>query len=69
MTARWSDIPGLFLSNGSVNTFPPKGYACNRGTEFSMWSVPRCYKQGTRVDLVSPVLESVKRGLEPEAEE
>jgi hypothetical protein len=29
---------------------------------FSMWSVPRCYKQGTRLKL-SPVRESVKRKL------
>jgi hypothetical protein len=32
-----------------------------------MWSVPRCYKQGTSLELlVSSVRESVKRGLEPE---
>jgi hypothetical protein len=30
---------------------------------FSMWSVPRCYKQGTRSHVRS-VPESVKRGLE-----
>jgi hypothetical protein len=33
--------------------------------DFSMWSVPRYYKQGTRLELVSSVWESVKRGLEP----
>jgi hypothetical protein len=35
---------------------------------FSMWSMPRCYKQGTR-SVDSSVQESVKRGHEPEAEE
>jgi hypothetical protein len=34
---------------------------------FSIWSVLRCYKQGTRLEL-SSVRESVKRGLEPEAQ-
>jgi hypothetical protein len=34
---------------------------------FSTWSVPR-YKQGTR-SVVGSVLESLKKGLEPEAEE
>jgi hypothetical protein len=31
-----------------------------------MWSVPRCYKQGTRLELssVSSVRESAKKGLE-----
>jgi hypothetical protein len=40
----------------------------NRRAVFSMWFVPRCYKQGTRLEL-SSVQESVKRGLEVEAEE
>jgi hypothetical protein len=35
---------------------------------FSKRSVPRCYKQGTR-SLDSSVRESVKGGLEPQAEE
>jgi hypothetical protein len=33
-----------------------------------MWPVPRCYEQGTGLELGS-VWESVKKGLEPEAEE
>jgi hypothetical protein len=75
-TARWADIPGLFLGNGSVNTFPLLGSSFlimqpldynNRTDVFSIWSVPKCYKQGTRLELRS-VRESVKRGLEPEAE-
>jgi hypothetical protein len=40
---------------------------------FSIWSVPRCYKQGTRLELtqfrVSSKRECVKKGLESEAEE
>jgi hypothetical protein len=35
---------------------------------FSMSSVQRCYKQGTRLEL-SSARESVKRGLQPDAEE
>jgi hypothetical protein len=31
---------------------------------FSVWSVPRCYKQGTRLYPISSVQESVKRALE-----
>jgi hypothetical protein len=34
-----------------------------------LWPVQRCYKQGTRLDLVRSVREFVKRGLEPETEE
>jgi hypothetical protein len=70
-------MPGPFLGNGSVNTFPmldirflimqKLGYKNGRAV-FSTWSVPRCYKQGTRLDL-SSVRESVKRGLESEAED
>jgi hypothetical protein len=68
---------GLFLGNGSVNTYPLLGSRFlimqqldynNGKSVFSMWSVPRCYKRGTR-SVVSSVQESVKRGLEPEAEE
>jgi hypothetical protein len=36
---------------------------------FSTRSVQRCYKQGTRLDPVTSVGESVKTGLEPEAKE
>jgi hypothetical protein len=35
----------------------------NERTVFSMWSVPRCYKEGTK-SVDSSVQESVKRGLE-----
>jgi hypothetical protein len=38
----------------------------NRRAVFSMWSVPRRYKQATRLDqVVSPVWESLKKELEP----
>jgi hypothetical protein len=40
----------------------------NRRAMFSVWSLPKCYKQGTRLEL-SFVREDVKRELEPEAEE
>jgi hypothetical protein len=40
----------------------------NRRAVFSMWSVPRC-KQGTSQLIVRSVRESMKRRLEPEAEE
>jgi hypothetical protein len=66
---REMDIPGPFLVNGSVNTFPQqKTRTKHSKAVFSMWYVPRCYKQGTRLKL-SSVWESVKRRLEPEAEE
>jgi hypothetical protein len=51
-TARWVDIPGPFLGNGSVNTFPLLGSRLliiqqldyNNGRYvFSIWSVLRCY--------------------------
>jgi hypothetical protein len=73
----WVDIPGLFLGSGSVNTFPLLGNRFlitqqldyNSGIAvFSTWFMPRCYKQGMR-SVDSSVEESVKRGLEPEAEE
>jgi hypothetical protein len=35
---------------------------------FSMWSVTRCYKQGSK-SVDSSVRESVKRGSEPKAQE
>jgi hypothetical protein len=66
-----------FLGNGSLNTFPLLGSSFlimqqldykNGRAVFSTWSVPRCYKQGIRLEL-SSVRESVKRGLDPEAEE
>jgi hypothetical protein len=34
----------------------------NNRTSFSVWSVLRCYKQGTRLEL-SSVQEAVKRGI------
>jgi hypothetical protein len=44
--------------------------ATNPGSRavFSAWFVSRCYKERTRLEL-SSLRESVKRGLEPEAEE
>jgi hypothetical protein len=73
MTVRLADILGPFLGNGSVNTLPflrskfliLKKLDNNDGRAvFSMWSVPRCYKSGARLELIS-VWESVKRGLKP----
>jgi hypothetical protein len=42
-----------FLGNGSVNTFPRQRIARNNRVivgngVFSMWSVPRCYRQGAK---------------------
>jgi hypothetical protein len=62
--------------NGSVNTFLPLGsrFLITQKLDYKIeelfpaWSVPRCYNQGTRSVDIS-VLESVKRGLESEAEE
>jgi hypothetical protein len=57
MKARWVDIAGSSLGNGSVNTLPLLGNRfltilqfdfSNGRAVFSMWSVPRCYKQGTK---------------------
>jgi hypothetical protein len=80
-TARWTLIQGLFLANGSLNTFPLLGSRFlimqqldhNSGRAvFPTWSVPRGYKRDEVWSLVhlrvSSVRESVKRGLEPEAE-
>jgi hypothetical protein len=59
-TARWADIPGPFSGNGSVNTFPLLGSRLlimqqldynNGRAVFSTLSVPRCYNQGTRLEL------------------
>jgi hypothetical protein len=58
---------GAFLDNGSVNTFPQRYERNTKRVVFSVWSVPRCYKQGTNLELVSSVRECVKRGLESEA--
>jgi hypothetical protein len=43
------------------------GYKNGRAV-FCTWSVPRCYKQGTKL-VDSSVREFVKRGAEPEVEE
>jgi hypothetical protein len=75
-TARWADIPAPLLGSGSVNTFPFLGSRdlilqqldYNEKAVIPMWSVLRCYKQGTK-SVDSSVWESMKRGLEPEAEE
>jgi hypothetical protein len=83
MTMRWADIPGPFLSNGSVNMFPFLGSRSlimkqldysNRRAVFPMWSMPRCYwyKQGTiSVDSWSWVLcrSLWREDLSPGAEE
>jgi hypothetical protein len=74
MTARWADIPGPFLGNASVNTFPLLGSRFlimqqldynNGRAVFSTWSVPRVYKQDKIWSLVSwefsSVRETVKR--------
>jgi hypothetical protein len=64
-------IPEPFLGNGSANTFPLLGVRFliiqqldynNGRAVFSVWSVSRSYKQGTKL-AVSSVRESVKRGL------
>jgi hypothetical protein len=56
---RWADISDPFLGKGSVNTFPRQRlrmqqskYCWKRGV--CVWSVLRCYKQGTKLEL-SPV--------------
>jgi hypothetical protein len=78
MIMRWVDIPGPFLGNGLVNTFMLPGSrflimhqldSTNGRAVFSMWSVLRGYKRDKVWSLVSSVQESVKRGLELEAEE
>jgi hypothetical protein len=68
------DIPGPFLNNGSLNTFPRQRiggqqwrYCCKQGV--SAWFVSMGYKKDNWDDQVSSVRESVKRGLEPEAQE
>jgi hypothetical protein len=67
-TARWANIPGQFLGNGSVNTFPQKRIRMQTEEVFSTCSVQRCSKQGSR-SVDSCVRESVKKGLGREAEE
>jgi hypothetical protein len=70
------------LGNGSINTFLFLGGRFlimqqldynNRRAVFSMWSMLRCCKQGTRSVnsqlKASSARESAKRGLDPEAEE
>jgi hypothetical protein len=58
-----------FLGNGSVNTFPllDSRFFINATIDynnaravFSMWSVPRCYTQGTKL-VDNSLRESVKR--------
>jgi hypothetical protein len=62
-------MPGPFLGNGSVNTFPL--LSSNGRVVFSTWSMPRPINETMfGAELVdSSVYESVKRGLEPETEE
>jgi hypothetical protein len=54
MTARWANTPEQFLGNGLVNTFPRQQirkqqsrycWAITMETVFSMWLVPKHYKQ------------------------
>jgi hypothetical protein len=78
-TAKWADIPGPFLGTGSVNTFRLLGSGFliilqldynNGRAVFSTWSVPRSYKRDEVPSLVDgSVLESMRTGLESEAEE
>jgi hypothetical protein len=63
-----------FLSNGSVNTFP---LLCSRSLvmqqldynignqKFSMWFMPRCYKQGIKLSLQLSSVREASKG-EPE---
>jgi hypothetical protein len=53
VASRYTDcaIPAPFSGNGSVNEFPlqrirTQHYSYNRNGVFSMWFVPKCYKQG-----------------------
>jgi hypothetical protein len=55
-----------FLGNGSENTFPLIGsrflITQQLKNMFSMWSLPRCYKQGTKLlKIVSCARKVVKR--------
>jgi hypothetical protein len=72
VTSIWADTRDPFLGNDSVNTFPLLGSRFiiiqkldyNKGTTVSStWSVPKCYKQGTK-SVKNSALEFVKRGLE-----
>jgi hypothetical protein len=69
---RWLCKRRPFLGNISVNTFPLLGSrflimqqlnATNSRTVFSMWSMPRCYKQGTKL-VDRSVWEAVKKILQ-----
>jgi hypothetical protein len=50
---RWyPPIPKPFLGNGSVTRSRSNRHeGRNRKAVFSMWSMPRCYKQGKRLEL------------------
>jgi hypothetical protein len=45
-TARWADIPGLFLGNGSVNTFPLLGSRFLIIQQFDYNSGELCFLRG-----------------------
>jgi hypothetical protein len=54
MTERLANISEQFLGNGSINTFPLQRiykqqpmycWAITRENTFSIWFVPKCYKQ------------------------
>jgi hypothetical protein len=71
MTAKLVDIPGLFLGNCPVNTFPLLGSSflimqqltySNGRAVLSVWSAPSYYRQGASL-VLSSVRECVKRGL------
>jgi hypothetical protein len=49
---RGTDIPGPFLGNGSVNIFPQQQTRRQqlKSCVFT-WSMPRCYKQWTWLEL------------------
>jgi hypothetical protein len=65
------------MGNGSVNTFLLLGSRYlimqqsdySNGNGVSAWSVQRSFLEDNGGDSVSSVWESVKRGLEPQAEE
>jgi hypothetical protein len=49
-TARWTDIPGSFLGNGSVNTFPQQ-QTQRQQQKSCIFYVVRAEMQGTRLEL------------------
>jgi hypothetical protein len=72
-TVRWADIPEQFLGNDLVNTFSRQRIRMQqRKRGVYVWSVLRCYKQGTKsVDCWPSVLYGGpwREDLSPETEE